>query len=380
MAEQPGGKSVLTPVPSDDSGITDLFEANNSPAGPPLEADAATATKTPEQPARPDTVVPSAGLTVRLKSQVKKLPYIRRLISHINELTVERDQLAAHRDRLLNQSETWVPLGHFYSPFPSLDEVRANESRLFSILDPSEIKGIDLREKDQLRLLDEFMEYYREMPFTSTKTEGLRYYFENPAYAYSDGIFLHCMIRHLKPKKIIEVGSGYSSCVTLDTNELFFDNKISCTFIEPYPDLLLSLLKEDDLERIEVIAKGLQDCPLEKFQELEAGDVLFIDSTHVSRVGSDVNYLFFEILPTLPSGVYIHFHDIFYPFEYPKEWVYERRAWHEIYLLRAFLLYNDSFRIEFFNVFLETFYESRIAADMPLCLKNPGGSIWIKKL
>jgi hypothetical protein len=385
MAHLPGGKSVAPTDTSDDSVICDPLEAKDLSSDIVAKAEALTAQA--EQLTSPTTALPAADLASRLKNQVKKLPYIRRLARQIDRLTAERDRLAAELARaggpdaqLLDPYPMWVPLGHFYSPFPSLDEVRASESRLFAPVDPSNITGIDMREEAQLRLLDRFMEYYRELPFNDTKTEGLRYYFDNPAYAYSDGIFLHCMIRHLKPNKIIEVGSGYSSCVTLDTNELFFDNKISCTFIEPYPDLLLSLLKPGDGGRIELIDKGLQDCPVEKFQELEAGDILFIDSTHVSRIGSDVNYLFFEILPSLPSGVFIHLHDIFYPLEYPKEWIYEGRAWHEIYLLRAFLLYNESFRIEFFNLFLETRHEARFAADMPLCLKNTGGSIWLKKL
>ena len=131
------------------------------------------------------------------------------------------------------------------------------------------------------------------------------------------------------------MGSGYSSCVILDTNELFFNNNISCIFIEPYPQLQESLLKENDKDKIEIIPKRLQDVEVSKFSSLSSGDILFVDSTHVSKVDSDVNYIFFEILPSLTNGVYIHFHDIFYPFEYPKEWIYEGRAWNENYILRA---------------------------------------------
>jgi hypothetical protein len=96
-------------------------------------------------------------------------------------------------------------------------------------------------------------------------------------------------------------------------------------------------------------------------------------------VGSDVNFLFFNVLPILQDGVLIHFHDIFYPFEYPQDWIFEGRAWNEAYLLRAFLQYNSSFHIVFMNTFMEYFHEPIFQQEMPLCLKNTGGSIWIRK-
>ena len=108
-------------------------------------------------------------------------------------------------------------------------------------------------------------------------------------------------------------------------------------------------------------------------------DVLFIDSTHVSKVGSDVNYIFFEILPRLRSGVHIHFHDIFYPFEYPKEWVYEGRNWNEIYMLRAFLQYNSDFQITYFQHMMTQRHRAFFQERMPLSVKNLGGNIWLKR-
>lgn len=202
----------------------------------------------------------------------------------------------------------------------------------------------------------------------------------NDYYSYGEGIILFCMIRHIQPKRIIEVGSGFSSAVILDTNELFFNYAISCTFIEPHPERLVSLIKKGDKNRIKIIQKKLQDVDINIFSDLSAGDILFIDSTHVSKVGSDVNCIFFKILPYINSGVYVHFHDIYYPLEYPKEWIYEGRAWNEAYLLRAFLQYNDSFKIQFFNSFLAHLYRDKLIQDMPLFMKNPGSSIWIKKL
>ena len=269
------------------------------------------------------------------------------------------------------------PPGHFYSPIPSLKRIREEESKIFKT--PRSIPGVDLNEDQQLRLLEEFKDYYRELPFKQQKQEGLRYSFENPYYLYSDAIFLYSMIRHVKPERIIEVGSGYSSCVMLDTNELYFGNKIKCTFIEPFPDRLLSLIKQSDTKRIELIDKNIQEVPVGMFQSLSENDILFVDSTHISKANSDVNSIFFDILPALNKGVYIHFHDIFYPFEYPKTWILGGRSWNEAYLLRAFLQYNQSFKVVFFNTYLQHFFPEKFEEEYPLCMKNTGGSIWLKK-
>ena len=295
--------------------------------------------------------------------------FIRKLLLSIDK-NAEQEQLKVEK----NQFKTFVPPGHFYSPIPSIEEIKLKEDEIYTNI-PLSIPGIELNIGEQIDLFQKFKEYYKELPFESHKKDNLRYFFENPSYSYSDAIFLYCMIRHTCPKKIIEVGSGHSSCVILDTNELFFDNSISCSFIEPYPQLLLSLIKESDKNNVEIIEKNLQDVDLNKFSELSSGDILFIDSTHVSKINSDVNYVFFKILPHINNGVYIHFHDVFYPFEYPKEWIYEGRAWNEAYLLRAFLQYNNTFKIQFFNTYLEYFYTDKFLSDMPLCMKNPGGSI-----
>ncbi len=269
--------------------------------------------------------------------------------------------------------------GHFYSPIPSLDEIRQDDARIFK--DPSRtIAGVDLRENAQLELIKSFAGYYAELPFRAEAQPGLRYYFDNPAFGHSDAIFLFCMIRHAKPKRMIEVGSGYSSCVALDTNELFFGNSIQTTFIEPFPELLDSHVTAEDRKRIRILPHRLQDIAIDEFQELQANDILFIDSTHVSKVNSDVNRLFFEILPALSSGVYIHIHDVFFPFEYPREWIYGGRAWNELYILRAFLQYNARFQIELMNSFLQRYHRDFFESEMPLCLENPAGSIWLRKV
>ena len=217
------------------------------------------------------------------------------------------------------------------------------------------------------------------MPFTAEKKNGLRYYFENGFFSYTDGILLYSLIRFLKPKKIIEIGSGFSSAVMLDTNELFFNNEIDLTFIEPFPERLYSAIKENDKKCTSIVVSEVQQVPLATFEELNSGDILFIDSSHVVKTGSDVCFILFEILPKIKSGVIIHFHDIFYPFEYLEAWVKEGRNWNEDYFLKAFLMYNNAFEILLFPDYLHKLYKNTFN-NMPLCYQNTGGSLWLSKI
>ena len=280
----------------------------------------------------------------------------------------------------------WGEPDHYYSPIPALEQVRAREVEIWRREETKAIPGIDLNEQAQLRLLDQLAQYLPEQPFTEHKAASLRYYFANDFFSFSDGIFYYCMLRHLKPKRVCEIGSGFSSCVLLDTNDLFFHSAIRCTFIDPEPRRLYGLLKSGDSKQVEVIAKRLQDVDPRLFSELSAGDILFVDSSHVSKTGSDVNLLFFEILPALLPGVHLHVHDVFYPFEYPREYVYRRWAWNELYLLKAFLCYNREFRITIFPSFLERFHGERLQRTMPLAWVHPpswptirGASLWIER-
>jgi len=310
----------------------------------------------------------------RIRAFLKTLPLVGRPY-------VLRDELRAVVQKL------WEPPGHFYSPIPSTTEVRQRESAIFDATSPV-VSGVDMNEAGQLQLFSALCAFYHEQPFPITRQNGLRYFFENGAFSYFDAIIFYSMLRHLKPRRVIEIGCGYSSSLLLDTNERFLGNSVSCTFIEPYPELLKSLLKDGDSARITLIPTNLQDVDLAVFDQLEPNDILFVDSSHVSKTGSDVNHELFEVLPRLRSGVYIHFHDIFHPFEYPKAWVYQGRAWNEAYLLRAFLQHNDTYAIQLSNSFLEQFHRDVIAAEMPLCLRyaeesmipTSAQSLWLKKL
>jgi hypothetical protein len=273
----------------------------------------------------------------------------------------------------------FVAPGHFYSPMPSREDIELHAERMAEAR-PRTLPGIALNEDGQLALLEQLKVFYPDLPFSPHKTPARRYFYENSAYSYSDAICLFSMIRHTRPRRIIEVGSGYSSCVILDTNEVFFDNRIACTFVEPYPQHLRSLMKPGDEDRVELVSAGVQTVDLDRFRTLEENDILFIDSTHVVKLASDVHYIVNEILPILPRGVYVHIHDIFYPFEYPAAWLRDGRMWNEAYILRAFLSFNSAYEIVLFNTFLEYFHRERFAQGMPLCLQNEGGSIWLRSV
>lgn len=279
----------------------------------------------------------------------------------------------------VKRQQGFVAPGHFYSPVPLFDAASKLAEAVFDSAGRT-VPAIDLREDDQRALVESFVPYYGSMEFTECKSPGVRFYYDNPAYSYSDAIMLHCMIRSVRPARIIEIGSGFSSCMMLDTNELHFDDQIELAFVEPFPELLISLLEDTDLNSIRIMSSPVQDVGLQEFERLAANDILFIDSTHVSKAGSDVNRIFFDILPALAEGVYVHFHDIFFPFEYPPQWLREGRAWNEAYMLRAFLEYNSGFEVVLMNTFMHRHHQPFFEREMPLTLKNTGGSIWLRKI
>lgn len=296
----------------------------------------------------------------QLKGFMNKLPYIKTL----------------HK---LNANSKF-PAGHYYSTVVSLEDIKLRQNEIWKKPVVDRIEGMKLRVEDQLELIEILVKYYPEIPFKAKSTGDLRYNFENSYYSYNDGIILYSFIRHFKPKNIIEIGSGFSSALMLDTNEIFFSGDIRLTFIEPYSsDRLDALMKNRDHVNTRIIHSQVQKVPLDVFQELQSGDILFIDSTHVVKTGSDVNYILFEILPILKNGVLIHFHDILFPFEYPKKWILDGFGWNETYFLKAFLMYNKDFRIVLFSDYLSKFHKEAFLY-MPEIYKSNGSNLWIKKV
>ena len=297
-----------------------------------------------------------------IKNNLSKMPYIRALVSENKKL----------------KQFSMFPPGHFYSPIVDTNNIEKSKSEIWKERTPTEIHGISFNDDAQRTLLGKLAQFYDDLPFEDTKQPGLRYYYKNKFYSYTDAIVLFGMLRHLKPKRVIEIGSGFSSAIMLDTNELFFDNKIQLSFIEPYPERLRSLMTEKDSKTSKVYETFIQQVDTSIFTELEAGDIVFVDSSHIVKTGSDVNFILFEILPLLKKGVFIHFHDIFYPFEYPEKWVMKGFNWNEDYFLRAFLMYNDAFEIALFSHYLHKRHPKAFT-NMPLAYQSTGGNLWLRK-
>jgi len=292
-----------------------------------------------------------------IKPFIDQLPYIRKLVEQV-------------------KSQGPFPAGHYYSPIPSKADVLAYVN---SRRPPGrELLGLRLNEKGQNELLNEFTHFYKDLPFSEKQNPEHRYYYDNLFFNYSDAIFLYCFLRKHLPKRIVEVGSGFSSAVMLDTIDSCFSQKPEITFIEPYPERLASLLREGDRSRVALIDRKVQEVSSDVFLSLQSGDFLFIDSSHVMKCGSDLQLLMFEILPRLQPGVFVHFHDVFYPFEYPSEWLLKGRYWNENYVLRAFLSWNTEWQIRFFNSYVQLMFGDLIKAKMPLCAKDTGSSLYIQ--
>ncbi|WP_168191372.1 class I SAM-dependent methyltransferase [Antarcticibacterium flavum] len=270
------------------------------------------------------------------------------------------------------------PAGHFYSSVVSLDDIRKRQDQIWPSDLPQIIPGIDLRRKEQLELLSELSKFYIDLPFPENKNKEFRYFLNNPYFSYGDGLILYFMIRHYEPKKIIEIGSGFSSALMLDTNECFFGGEIELIFVEPYPETRLLQLMNKKEEKVQLIAEEIQGIPLHIFKTFEPGDILFVDSSHIIKTGSDVQFILNKILPILKKGVLIHIHDIHFPFEYPKDWVLDGFGWNEVYYIQAFLMYNEGFKIIMFNDYLSKVNPEALVS-MPLMAKATGSSLWLEK-
>lgn len=208
---------------------------------------------------------------------------------------------------------SFAPPGHYYSPIPDFSAI---ESGSYGVFDPAinEISGLDLNLSAQLDLVERISKFRNEIPWPADgKDPDCRFRFDNIYFSYGDAVALFCMMREFMPKRIIEVGSGYSSAAMIDTDSRFLNNTIGFTFIDPHSRRLRNLLLEEDLERLRLIEQPVQQISDSEIEVLDENDILFIDSSHVSKTGSDVGYLIHRVLPSLAPGVIIHIHDILWP-------------------------------------------------------------------
>ncbi|MGZ4881164.1 MAG: class I SAM-dependent methyltransferase [Halobacteriota archaeon] len=240
-----------------------------------------------------------------------------------------------------------ITRGHYYSPIPNLSDLNDH-----SWSDYSDLVSLNLDEKKQLELLASFVSDYKNeyelFPREETPIVH-QYYVNNGFFACVDAEMLYCMIRRFKPQRIIEVGSGLSTRLIVQSIQKNEDEDAhhNCRYavIDPFPS---TTVQEGfpGFSSEQLLRQKAQHIPLSTFSTLSENDVLFIDSSHVLKTGSDVTYVYLEVLPRLRRGVIIHFHDIFLPAEYPKEWVCDSHVFfNEQYLLQAFLAFNNSFEV-----------------------------------
>jgi hypothetical protein len=277
-------------------------------------------------------------------------------------------------------------IDHYYSPIPNLTDLIENRLTIFD--KQIDLKEVNLNDTVQLELLNEITKYCKQLPY-DLNHDCIKQAYPNAVYnpksawyRYSDVVFLFGILNIYKPSKIIEIGCGYSSAVIVDSRDLFLKNNAELIFVEPYPERLLQQLENHEIKNFQILKKKVQSTNINLYKNLNANDVLFIDSSHVSKTGSDLNFILFEILPVLKPGVIIHFHDIFYPFELPEKWVIEKKwYWNENYLLRAFLSNNSKYEIISFNSYLQYKYPEKFVNEMAICFRDQEntGSLWIVK-
>lgn len=262
----------------------------------------------------------------------------------------------------------------FYSPIPDLDQLPPGTFQRTSALPGT---GWDLdRQLEFVRGLRRSFEEFRSV----TNGGGDPWqYAPNMSYTEADAAMLYAMIRSTRPRRIVELGSGHSTLVTAQAARRNAADGDAPTLevFDPFPRVVTDDLP--GLTRLERI--GAQEVPLSTFEALEAGDVLFVDTTHTVKVGSDVNFIVLEVLPRLREGVHVHLHDIFLPYEYPQQWLEDYGLyWTEQYLVHAFLIFNSGFEVLAAMHALQRDRRDAMAELLPPAVADwPGGAFWMRR-
>jgi hypothetical protein len=249
---------------------------------------------------------------------------------------------------------------HYYEPIPDFRSITIDQ-----ITRRREFPSIDFNWDEQLALLDELSGCRGEL-------STLAFNFDNSFFSGFDAAVYYSLIRHLKPQRIIEIGGGYSTQLAAGALTRNGSGKLTC--IEPYPERL-----NGAGPTVELIQKRVEEIDVAFFACLAANDILFIDSSHTVKFGSDVCYEFLEVLPRLTPGVWVHVHDIFFPHDYPAEWLIERRlALNEQYLLEAFLSFNKQFQVALANYWLCLDHPAMTSKLWPASTTG-GSSFWFQR-
>jgi predicted O-methyltransferase YrrM len=263
---------------------------------------------------------------------------------------------------------------HYYEPQFDFRETNHSFSKERSL------PGINWNIQEQLEFLKELTFSVELENIPTKKTDDLHFYLNNGAFESGDAEYWYQLIRSKKPKKIFEIGSGNSTLMAINAirknEEENPDYKCKHVCIEPYERLWLEKIG------VSVVRKRVEDVEVSFFSELEEGDILFIDSSHIIRPEGDVLFEYLQLLPALKKGVIVHAHDIFSPRNYLNEWLNsDVKFWNEQYLLEAFLSHNDSWKIIGSLNYLHHNHYERFKQICPfLSPEREPGSFYIQKI
>lgn len=267
---------------------------------------------------------------------------------------------------------------HYYEPLPDFRRLTRDV-----ILTRREGQGVNWDRPGQQQWAARLALFAPEIAeLRARKPDASGFDFSNLMFGSFDAAVYYAMVRSLKPAGIIEIGSGYSTqiaCLALQKNAAEGrPGRMTC--IEPYPPPWL----HGAGMKVELIQQPVETVDLGIFKELKDHDILFIDSTHTVKFQSDVCREFLDILPQLAVGVCLHVHDIFFPYDYPPEWLLDqRRAWNEQYLLEAFLAFNSDFEVLLANNSLAAEQPEIASQILPLPavpnLMHHAGSFWMRR-
>lgn len=264
---------------------------------------------------------------------------------------------------------------HYYEPTYRSDDLPGEFGA------ERDLPGIDFAPERQLEFLGRcrFGAELSALPWEHR--QGVEFGFNNGAFGPGDAEMLYNMIRVLRPRRILEIGSGRSTQIARLAVEANVrdepDYRCEHACIEPYEQPWLEQLG------VTVLRERVEKVGLAPFLALESGDILFIDSSHIIRPCGDVLFELHEIIPRVSAGVHIHVHDIFTPRDYPEKWVrHDRRLWNEQYLLESFLAFNDKFEIVSMLNWLHHNHRAALAATCPVLGAHPEeepGSFWFRR-
>jgi hypothetical protein len=266
---------------------------------------------------------------------------------------------------------------HYYEPLFNPKDLRKPLS------DDRELPGLDLNISEQLDLLKQFQFNDELEAFPLNRQKSLEYFYHNSFFESGDAEYLYNMIRLVKPRRILEIGSGQSTLMAVNAIQANRrddpGNVCEHVCIEPYEASWLENLD------VRVIREPVEQIDKPLFGNLERNDILFIDSSHMIRPQGDVLFEYLEILPILRPGVLIHVHDIFTPKDYPTEWIHQSvRFWNEQYLLEAFLTFHREFKIIGALNFLKHQYPEELTSCCPVLRKQidfrEPGSFWMRRV